>query len=61
MSSKLKALIAELVKIHEKLEGKVGAAFTSSGGTASGAETTSYPYCKLCSYMALIIQGRAYP
>jgi NAD(P)H dehydrogenase (quinone) len=40
MSAKLKALIDESVKIHGKLEGKVGAAFTSSGGTATGAETT---------------------
>ena len=40
MSAKLKALIDKSVKIHGELEGKVGAAFTSSGGTASGAETT---------------------
>ena len=31
MSAQLKALIDESVKIHGKLEGKVGAAFTSSG------------------------------
>jgi NAD(P)H dehydrogenase (quinone) len=40
MSAKLKAFIDESVKIHGKLEGKVGVAFTSSGGTVTGAETT---------------------
>ena len=35
MSAKLKSLIDKSVKIHGKLEGKVGAAFTSSGGTAT--------------------------
>ena len=40
MSGKVKAMFDESVKIHGKLEGKVGAAFTSSGGVASGAETT---------------------
>ena len=40
MSTKLKALIDESVKVYEQLTGKVGGAFTSSGGTASGGETT---------------------
>ena len=40
MSQKVKKLFDKSVKIHGKLEGKVGAAFTSSGGIASGAETT---------------------
>jgi NAD(P)H dehydrogenase (quinone) len=40
MSAKIKALIDESIKVHKKLSGKIGAAFTSSGGTASGAETT---------------------
>ncbi|MCX6644365.1 MAG: NAD(P)H-dependent oxidoreductase, partial [Candidatus Bathyarchaeota archaeon] len=35
MSAKLKALIDESVKVHKELTGKVGCAFTSSGGTAS--------------------------
>ncbi|NIR87821.1 flavodoxin family protein, partial [Candidatus Bathyarchaeota archaeon] len=33
MSAKLKTLIDKSIEIHEKLEGKVGAAFTSAGGT----------------------------
>jgi multimeric flavodoxin WrbA len=40
MSSKLKAVIDESEKVHKDLTGKVGGAFTSSGGTASGGETT---------------------
>jgi NAD(P)H dehydrogenase (quinone) len=59
MSSKLKALIDESVKIHKKLEGKVGAAFTSSGGTASGAETTLLSIVQAMLVHGMIIQGRA--
>jgi len=40
MSGKLKTFIDDSAEIHGKLAGKVGAAFTSSGGTACGAETT---------------------
>jgi NAD(P)H dehydrogenase (quinone) len=42
MSAKMKDLVDRSVDIHGKLEGKVGAAFTSSGGTATGAETTLF-------------------
>lgn len=58
MSAKLKALIDESVKIHGKLEGKVGAAFTSSGGTASGAETTLLSILQAMLIHGMIIQGR---
>jgi multimeric flavodoxin WrbA len=40
MSAKLKALVDKSVQVHKQLTGKVGGAFTSSGGTASGGETT---------------------
>jgi NAD(P)H dehydrogenase (quinone) len=59
MSSKLKALIDESEKIHGKLEGKVGAAFTSSGGTASGAETTLLSILQTMLVHGMIVQGRA--
>jgi NAD(P)H dehydrogenase (quinone) len=52
MSGKLKTLIDESVRIYQKLEGKVGAAFTSAGGTATGAETTI-----LSIIEALLIHG----
>jgi NAD(P)H dehydrogenase (quinone) len=60
MSAKLNALIDESVKIHGKLEGKVGAAFTSSGGTATGAETTILSILQAMLVHGMIIQGRAH-
>jgi len=58
MSAKLKALIDKSVKIHGKLKGKVGAAFTSSGGTASGAETTLLSILQAMLIHGMVIQGR---
>ena len=59
MSGKLKALIDSSVKIHGKLEGKVGAAFTSSGGTATGAETTLLSILETMLVHGMIIRGRS--
>ena len=59
MSAKLKALIDESVEIHGKLEGKVGAAFTSSGGTATGAETTLLSILQAMLVHGIIVQGRS--
>ena len=39
-SAKIKEFIDASVKYHGKLDGKVGGAFASSGGTHTGAETT---------------------
>lgn len=58
MSAKLKALIDKSVKIHGDLEGKVGAAFTSSGGTATGAETTLLSILQAMLVHGMIIQGQ---
>jgi NAD(P)H dehydrogenase (quinone) len=58
MSAKLKTLIDESIKIHGKLEGKVGAAITSSGAAASGAETTLLSILKAMLVHGMIIQGR---
>lgn len=60
MSAKLKALIDESVKIHGKFEGKVGAAFTSSGGAASGAETTLLSILEAMLVHGMIIQGNSH-
>jgi len=57
MSAKIKRLIDDSVEIHGKLEGKIGAAFTSSGGTASGAETTILSIIKAFLIHGMIIQG----
>lgn len=59
MSAKLKALIDESVKIHGKLEGKVGAAFASAGGTATGAETTILSILEAMLVHGMIVQGRS--
>jgi len=59
MSAKLKALIDSSVKIHGKLEGKVGAAFTSAGGTATGAETTLLSILQAMLVHGMIVQGQA--
>jgi len=59
MSGKLKSFIDKSVKIHGKLKGKVGAAFTSSGGTASGAETTLLSVLQAMLIHSMIVQGRA--
>jgi NAD(P)H dehydrogenase (quinone) len=59
MSGKLKELIDETFKIHGKLEGKVGAAFTSSGGHATGAETTLLSILHAMLVHGMIIQGRS--
>jgi NAD(P)H dehydrogenase (quinone) len=59
MSGKLKTFIDGSVKIHGKLEGKVGAAFTSSGGTASGAETTLLSIIETMMVHGMVFQGRS--
>ena len=59
MSAKLKSLIDKSNEIHGELEGKVGAAFTSSGGTASGAETTLLSILQAMLVHGMIIQGRS--
>jgi NAD(P)H dehydrogenase (quinone) len=58
-SAKVKDLMDRSVAIHGSLEGKVGAAFTSSGGTASGAETTLLSIIHVMLVHGMIIQGRS--
>lgn len=59
MSGRLKTFIDSSVKIHGKLEGKVGAAFTSAGGTATGAETTLLAILQTMLVHGMIVQGRS--
>ena len=59
MSAKLKTLIDESVKVHKNLTGKVGGAFTNSGGTASGGETTLLSIVHAMLIHGMIVQGRA--
>jgi NAD(P)H dehydrogenase (quinone) len=58
MSGKIKTFFDRSVGIHGKLAGKVGAAFTSSAGTASGAETTLLSILKVMLVHGMIVQGR---
>ena len=58
MSSKIKTLFDKSISIHGKLAGKVGAAFTSSGGAASGAETTIISILIAMLIHGMIIQGQ---
>jgi NAD(P)H dehydrogenase (quinone) len=59
MAASVKRLLDESVKIHGKLEGKVGGAFTSSGGSATGAETTIMSILQALLVHGMIIQGDA--
>ena len=59
MSAKLKALIDESIEVHKDLTGKVGGAFTSSGGTASGGETTLLSILHAMLIHGMVVQGRA--
>ncbi len=58
MSGKMKEFIDKSVKIHGKLTGKVGGAFTSSGDTACGAETTILSMLHALLIHGMIVQGR---
>lgn len=57
MSGKVKTFLDESVKLYGRLEGKVGSAFTSSGGTATGAETTIMSILEAFLIHGMIIQG----
>lgn len=59
MSSRLKELIDESIKVHKELTGKVGGAFASSGGKASGGETTLLSIIHAMLIHGMIVQGRA--
>lgn len=58
MSGKMKTFIDQTNKIHGKLGGKVGGAFTSSGDTACGAETTLFSMLQAMLIHGMIVQGR---
>ena len=59
LSAPVKAFFDRSVRVHGKLEGKVGAAFASAGGTATGAETTILSILQALLVHGMIVQGRA--
>ena len=56
-TAKIKEFIDESVKYHGKLDGKVGGAFASSGGTHTGAETTVMALNEALFIHGMVIQG----
>lgn len=58
MSGRLKDFIDKSNKIHGKLVGKVGGAFTSAGGIACGAETTNLAILHAMLIHGMVVQGR---
>ena len=56
-TGKIKEFVDVSVKYHGQLEGKVGGAFTSSGGTHTGAETTIIAINEALLIHGMIIQG----
>ncbi len=57
MASEMKRLIDDSVKYHGQLVGKVGGAFTSSGGIAGGGETTILSILEAFLIHGMIIMG----
>jgi len=56
-SAKIKAFIDESVKFHGKLEGLVGGAFCSAGGTHTGSETTIMALLEALMIHGMVVQG----
>ena len=57
MAFQIKKLLDETVAFHSKLEGKVGAAFSSSANIAGGNETTILDILNAMLIHGMIIQG----
>ncbi len=57
MAYQIKELLDESVKFHGKLDGKVGAAFASSGNIGGGNETTILDILNAMLIHGMIIQG----
>jgi len=57
MASEIKKLLDDSVRYHGKLDGKVGAAFSSAGGIGGGNETTVLDILKALMIHGMIVQG----
>ncbi|MCX5704970.1 MAG: NAD(P)H-dependent oxidoreductase [Candidatus Omnitrophica bacterium] len=57
MAAEIKKLLDDSVKFHGKLDGKVGAAFSSSGNIAGGNETTILGILNAMLIHGMIIHG----
>lgn len=57
MAAEIKRLIDDSVSFHGKLDGKVGAAFSSSANVAGGNETTVLSILQAMLIHGMIVQG----
>lgn len=57
MAAEIKKILDDSVKFHGSLEGKVGAAFSSSANIAGGNETTVLDILNAMLIHGMIIQG----
>ncbi len=57
MAGPIKQLIDETVRFHGKLDGKVGAAFSSSANTGGGNETTIIGIIEAMLIAGLVVHG----
>jgi NAD(P)H dehydrogenase (quinone) len=57
MAAEIKKLLDDSVKFHGKLDGKIGAAFSSSANIAGGNETTILDILHAMLIHGMIIQG----
>lgn len=57
MAAEIKKLFDDSVKFHGKLDGKIGAAFSSSANIAGGNETTILDILAVMLIHGMIIQG----
>jgi NAD(P)H dehydrogenase (quinone) len=57
MASKVKLMIDKTEKIYHQLEGKVGAAFTTSGGAGCGHEMTNMSIITALLVAGMVVQG----
>ena len=57
MAAEIKKLLDDSVRYHGKLDGKVGAAFSSSGGPGGGNETTVMDITRALMIHGMIVQG----
>jgi NAD(P)H dehydrogenase (quinone) len=57
MAWEIKKLLDESIKLHGKLDGKIGAAFSSSANIAGGNETTVLDILHALLIHGMIIQG----
>ena len=57
MASKVKLMIDRTEKIYHELEGKVGAAFTTSGGAGCGHEMTNMSIITAMLVAGMVVKG----